>query len=210
MFFNHLSNRTIRNLFPPLLYLFLLSCGQEQPQFNTLSRDAVIVAFGDSLTYGTGAKPAESFPVILEQLSNRKVINAGIPGELSGSGLDRFPEVLDKHQPELVILCHGGNDILRKKNLAETENNLKKMIALAQSRNIKLILLGVPKPGIFLETASFYENIATEHGVMFVKDLIADILSDADFKSDHVHPNNKGYRQIADRLYLLLKESGAL
>jgi len=117
MFFNHLSNRTIRNLFSPLLYLLLFSCGQEQPQLDKLSKDAVILAFGDSLTYGTGAKPAESFPVILEKLSNRKVINAGIPGELSSSGLDRFPEVLDKQQPELVILCHGGNDILRKKIL---------------------------------------------------------------------------------------------
>jgi len=97
-----------------------------------------------------------------------------------------------------------------KKNLTETKNNLKMMIALAQAKNINLILLGVPKPGIFLKTAGFYEDIATEHGVIFVKDLITNILSDADLKADPVHPNNKGYKQIADNLYLLLKESGAL
>ena len=210
MFFNYLSKRTIRNFFFPLLYLLLFSCGEKQPQLEKLSKDAAIVAFGDSLTYGTGAKPAESYPVILAQLSNRKIINAGISGELSGAGLERFPEVLDKHKPELIILCHGGNDILRKKNLTETKNNLKMMIALAQAKNINLILLGVPKPGIFLKTAGFYEDIATEHGVIFVKDLIANILSDADLKADPVHPNNKGYKQIADNLYLLLKESGAL
>ena len=80
--------------------LFLLSCSEQPTALNKLSRDAVIVAFGDSLTFGSGAKDHESYPRQLAQLINRDVINEGIPGELSGEGLRRLPTVLEEHQPE--------------------------------------------------------------------------------------------------------------
>ncbi len=43
-------------------------------------------------------------------------------------GLNRLPQLLEKHQPGLLILCHGGNDLLQKKNLAEVETNIRQMI----------------------------------------------------------------------------------
>ena len=195
-------------------YLFTLltitACGEQDLKLDQLPKDAVILAFGDSLTFGTGARQNESYPIILADLSSRKVINAGIPGELSHDGLSRFPGVLDKHEPSLVILCHGGNDILRKKNLVEAENNLKKMVKIANARDINTVLLGVPSPGIFLKSADFYKRIADEYNLVFINDLIPEVLSDSNLKSDTVHPNKYGYKRIAEKIFLVLKESGAL
>ncbi len=194
-----------------LLFLLLpTACGDSQQQLAKLPDDAVILAFGDSLTFGTGAKKNESYPAILETLVNRKVINAGVLGELSIHGLQRLPKFLDKHQPDLLILCHGGNDILKKYDLAETEKNIRQMITLAKNKNISTILLGVPKLGLFLKSAKLYTNIAESSDVIFIPNLIADVLSNTSMKSDIVHPNKMGYQEIASSLASALRDAGAL
>lgn len=193
-----------------LLLLALTACGDPTPQIDRLADDATILAFGDSLTFGTGANKNESYPAILENTIHRKVINAGVPGELSLQGLKRLPKVLDKYNPALLILCHGGNDILRKEDLAEAESNIRAMIALARNKNIPVVLLGVPKFGLFLNTAQLYTNIAENTDVIYIPNLISEILSDASMKSDPVHPNRKGYSEMASALANTLQKSGAI
>ena len=193
-----------------LILISLSACGDSQQQLTPLPDDAVILAFGDSLTFGTGARKGESYPSVLETSVNRKVINAGVPGELSVQGLKRLPRFLDKYQPALLILCHGGNDILQKHDLAKAEANIRQMIILAENKNIPVILLGVPKPGLFLNDADLYNNIADNTEVTYIPNLIAKILSDASMKSDPVHPNNTGYSKMASALAYTLKNSGAL
>ncbi len=189
---------------------WLTACGDETPQLATLPADAVILAFGDSLTYGTGAREAESYPAILEALSGREVINAGMPGELSASGLRRLPALLEEYQPDLLILCHGGNDILRKKDLNVMQGNLRQMIRLAQAERVPVVLLGVPKFGLLLSAAEQYRAIADGTGVVYLEDLVPGILRESELKSDPVHPNRAGYRRMAEAIYATLRETGAL
>ncbi|MFB3091405.1 MAG: arylesterase [Gammaproteobacteria bacterium] len=202
--------KIIHQTFCLWLLIFLTACGDPTPQLERLPDDTVILAFGDSLTYGTGANKEESYPSVLENTINRKIINAGVPGELSMQGLKRLPKLLEKYQPGLMILCHGGNDILWKENLAEAETNIREMIALAKNKNIPVILLGVPKPGLFLSSAKLYANIAESTNVIFMPNLIADVLSDASMKSDSVHPNKAGYREMAFTIANTLQDAGAL
>jgi len=180
------------------------------PELEALDKDAVIVAFGDSLTDGVNAREEESYPAVLEKLSGYTVINAGVSGEESAAGLKRLPGVLDEYQPKLLILCHGGNDLLRKKDLKTMESNIRRMIQMAQAKNIGVVLLGVPRPGLFLSSLEVYKEIADSTGVVYVEDLIPDVLGDASLKSDTVHPNKDGYRVIAEQLFTVLQEAGAI
>jgi lysophospholipase L1-like esterase len=190
--------------------LLVAACGDDIPQLSPLARDAVILAFGDSLTRGTGAGDAQSYPAQLQALTGRRVVNAGVPGELSVDGLARLPSVLEDTKPALLLLCHGANDMLRKKNLSKATKNIRDMITLARQRNVPVVLIGVPKPGLLLSTADFYAEIAAGAGIPSELDVVAEIVSDPSLKSDAVHPNAQGYRKMAEAVFELLRSSGAL
>ena len=192
-----------------LICLLLAGCS-DGPKLPPLAGDDVILAFGDSLTNGTGASAEESYPTVLAELSGRQVINEGVPGEVSADGLRRLPGVLEEYQPRLLILCHGGNDFLQQMDMIGMEANVRGMIRLAQDQNIPVVLLGVPRPGLFLASAEVYKNIAASTGVVFIEDLIPDILSDKALKSDTAHPNKEGYRMMAEAIYKVLQDAGAL
>lgn len=203
----------------PLLLLSLIAgfvlvglygCGTEQPSLSPLASDAKILAFGDSLTKGTGSSRGQSYPAVLSQLIDQDVVNAGIPGELSKDGLKRLPQILASIRPQLMILCHGGNDMLRRKDLAIVARNIQSMIQLARAQNIDVLLVGVPKPGLLLSTAAIYSEIAATEGIPAELDVLTEILSDENLKSDPIHPNGKGYQRMAEKIHALLRETGAL
>ena len=177
---------------------------------SPLGANDVVLAFGDSLTFGIGAQPAESYPAQLESVINRKVVNAGVPGEVTATGLERLPGVLDEVRPKLLILCHGGNDFLRKLSETQTAANVRAMIKLAKDRGIGVVLVATPKPGLSLSPPDFYAALAKEFAIPFNDDVLKNILRDNEFKSDLIHPNARGYAQIAATLAKLLKKSGAI
>jgi acyl-CoA thioesterase I len=200
----------IKTLFNIIIFILLSACGDEAAKLSKLSSQDVILAFGDSLTYGNGAKENESYPAVLQSLSGLKVINAGISGEESAPGLVRLPSALEKHQPKLLVLCHGGNDLLRKNDVGEMESNIRQMIQLAKDKDIPVVLLGVPKPGLFLSSFEVYKTIAETTDIIFLEDLIPEVLGDKNLKSDTVHPNKEGYRVMAETIYSTLQEIGAI
>ena len=207
MFKNKIMNKYL--FFLSIIILTISGCG-EKISLSPLPNDSVILAFGDSLTYGYNVAKNESYPAKLSTLTGLEVINAGVSGEVSNQGLKRLPKILDEHRPQLIILCHGGNDLLHKLDIGKMESNLRNMIQLSLDRDIPVILLGVPKPGLFLSSFDIYKEIAISMDVIFIEDLIPDILSDKSLKSDTVHPNKEGYSLIAEEIYSLLLDTGAI
>ena len=188
----------------------LSGCGDRPPPLPRLEPNAIVLAFGDSLTHGTGASHSESYPAVLERLIGRRVVAAGVPGEVSQAGLARLPEVLEQVQPRLLILCHGGNDFLRKLPETQAAANVREMVKLARDRGIAVLLVGVPKLGLTASPAPFYSDIANEFRIPYEGSVLKSVLTDNELKSDWVHPNAKGYARIAQSLAHLLKLAKAI
>jgi len=192
-----------------LLALVIAACGA-RTRLEPLPREAVLLAFGDSLTYGTGAAEAESYPAQLESLIGRRVVRAGVPGEVTAQALARLPGALDESAPRLVLLCIGGNDFLRRLGNEQAERNVRAMIELARRRGIDVLLIGTPEPGLFPSPPAFYAAVAKDLRIPYEGEVITEVLKDARLKSDPIHPNAAGYRVIAERVAAVLRKNGAL
>lgn len=193
-----------------MLALASLSGCSDIEQMQPLKPNTNILAFGDSLTYGTGTSRDKAYPAQLAQLTGRNVINAGVPGEITNIGLIRLPGLIKRHNPELIILCHGANDILRKHDPDKISDNIQQMIDLANKNGSKVILIGVPEFSLILDSSPIYKNLAEKNQIPIENDVLGEIIGNNALKSDHIHPNAKGYRVLAEKIALLLKQSGAI
>lgn len=202
-----------QKLLHAFLVLFLLltiSCSDQPAPYSVLPPGSTILAFGDSLTAGNGTRKHKSYPAILQKLSGYHVINAGISGEISATGLKRLPSLLNKHRPALVIICHGGNDILKHHNLSKTQSNLVKMIELVDAHSSIAMLMAVPKPSLTLSPPPLYQQVADSTKVIYDADTMATVLGNRELKSDTYHPNAAGYAVIAERIFQQLAELGLI
>ncbi len=201
-------------LITKLSLIFLLSllvaCEDSGNSLTFMRPNDVTLAFGDSLTVGVGARPELSYPAQLSKLIARKVVNGGKSGEVSADGATRLPALLDKVKPELLILCHGGNDILQKLDREQLRANLRKMYEAANQRGIKVVMVAVPQLGFGLQDVALYRELATELGIPLVPDRLRALLVDNQYKSDPIHLNDRGYRLLAEAVADLLSKHGAI
>lgn len=196
-----------------LALLLLAACEEEAPppRLSALPDQGLVLAFGDSLTHGTGAKAKESYPAVLARLIGRRVLREGRPGELSGAGRRRLPGLLRRYRPDLLILAHGGNDMLRRQDRKSTAANIAAMVTEARAQGVEVLLIAVPEPGLTGPgQAGIYRDLAQELKVPLEAAALKEILDDSALKSDLFHPNAKGYRILAERIAAALREAGAL
>jgi len=193
-----------------LAVLATLLGGCAEPKLAPLPEDAVILAFGDSLTAGVGAGPGATYPEVLARLTGRQVINGGVSGEMTPQGLERLRRVLPEVTPDLLVLLEGGNDILRSKSPAAIRDNLAAMISLARDSGAQVVLLGVPNKLLCSGAAPFYAELAEEFRLPYDGSTLPDLVRDNRYKSDAIHLNADGYRHLAEAVHRLLVEEGAL
>lgn len=190
--------------------VLILLGGCTGSSLDPLNQGDVILAFGDSLTYGTGVTADLSYPAVLESITGYRVIRSGVPGEISSAGLKRLPGILKKENPRLVVICHGGNDVLRRLNRQQTEANLRSMIELVRQHGAQVILIAVPKISLFPSAAKFYDAIEEDTDVPVEFDILSQLQTDSKMKSDPIHFNRVGYRKMAEAVRDLLKDNGAI
>ncbi len=180
-----------------------------------------ILAFGDSLFAGYRLGRTQSYPARLQAALraagiNARVANAGISGDTTAAGLQRFPFVLRGQggRPDLVIVELGGNDLLRGIPPAEVRANLAMILDTLRAERIPVVLMGMrAPPNVGPEfRAGFdglYPALAAEYGATLVPFFMAPIYDrPALLQQDHIHPTAEGVdalvaatvEQVADAL----------
>jgi acyl-CoA thioesterase I len=172
---------------------------------NYPPKDGPIVAFGDSLVAGYGASKGNDFVSLLSRGLGEEVVNLGVPGDTTAGGLARVDDVVKK-EPRLTILLLGGNDFIRKVPRAETFSNLRNIISKLQESGSVVMLLGV-RGGLLSDSADgYFQDLADETGSVYIEDVLAGLFGDSRYMSDSIHPNDAGYKKIAERLLPILKK----
>ncbi|MBW3871544.1 arylesterase [Neisseria meningitidis] len=193
--------------------LLLTACGRKSAQTHAkIPEGSTVLALGDSLTFGYGANPGESYPAQLQKLTGWNIVNGGVSGDTSAQALSRLPALLAR-KPKLVIVGIGGNDFLRKVPEEQTRANIAKIIETVQKENIPAVLVGVPHITLgtlfgHLSDHPLYEDLSEEYGIPLFGGAWAEILGDNDLKSDQIHANGKGYRRFAEKLSDFLHAQG--
>ena len=196
-----------------LLVMLLAACGGSKKE-AALPTGSKVLALGDSLTAPHGVKPNEALPTLLGQKTGWVVINAGISGDTSAGALARLPALLDEHQPQLVLVSLGGNDMLRKIPQGQTVANLGQMLDLVKASSAKAVLLATPKPSIAgavfnsLSPAEFYAEVAKNKKVPLIGNALPEVLSDTALKGDQLHPNAAGHALLGEKIHEALKKIG--
>lgn len=198
-----------------LFSLFLIACNQKS-SIEPLRPDALILAFGNSVTYGTGRGRGKNYPELLAEKTGLKVVNAGIPGDTAQTAKNRIEALLTMHNPTLVIVELGGNDFLAKRNTDKVKQDLQSILESIQDRGASVILISVPELSVLratlgvLKDSPIYGELGDEFKITVVDKLLAGILSDQKLRSDAIHPNADGYRNLANGIFRAMYEAGFL
>jgi lysophospholipase L1-like esterase len=167
---------------------------------------STIVAFGDSLVEGRGATPGQDFVSLLSRRLAVPIVNAGRSGDTAVAALSRLDVAVLSRNPRVVIVLLGGNDFLRRVPTSETFRSLSTIVERIRERGAAVILIGVSVGVIADPYAGEYEALARRTSSGFVPDILDDIIGHTDRMSDSIHPNDRGYQLIADRIEPVVRD----
>ena len=199
--------------FALLLLIGLSACSKPE---TALPANSTVLILGDSLTQGVGASSAQTnYPALLKQQTQWNIINGGVSGNTSAEALARLPELLQQHQPKLVIISIGGNDFLQRLPNSDTQANIAQSIALSQQSGAQVLLVAVPELTLAAAVGhpndhAMYAQLAQSHQVHLLEDAWSDVLADDTLRSDAVHANDAGYQVFSKLLVKRLQHIGWL
>ena len=122
----------------------LAACGRKT-KLAALPAGSTVLAFGDSVTYGTGAQPGEDWPTLLAAATGWKIINAGVPGDTADAGKERIRGLLEAQRPALVIAEIGGNDFLRRRPAPVVKEDVRSIVRQSKVAGVQVVLVAVPE-----------------------------------------------------------------
>ena len=189
------------------LFLFaicmLVSCSKISCSKNNQTKIEHIVCFGDSLTYGYGATAGQTYPYFLQQLTNLPVINKGFNGNTSRGALNIIDDIL-QFRNSIVIVEFGANDFFQQVPILQTKNNMEQIVDKLKSVNDIVVLVSTEDTQM-KQLYIMLKSLAKEKNVLFIDGMLNEIWNNRNLFSDKVHPNSKGYKIIADKIYKNIK-----
>jgi len=175
----------------------------------------VIVAFGNSLTAGSGVDPDQNYPAKLQAKIDAagyryRVVNAGVSGDTSSQGLNRM-QAIHALRPAIAIVEFGANDGLRGLPIETTRRNLAAIIAHLQSAGAKVVLAGMEIPPNYgpQYTSSFrkiFVDLAKQYRVTLIPFFLDGVGGRAELNQDDgIHPTAEGYGVVVENVWKALR-----
>lgn len=165
-----------------------------------------IVALGDSLVYGYGSTMGNDFIGVLEKQTGREIINMGINGNTTADGLARVDTVIAL-KPSVVIVLLGGNDFLRKVPVEQTFSNLDMIVEKLQESGAVVVVLGIQGGVLSDPFSKQFEALSERRGTLYVPNVLAGMIGNQSLMYDTIHPNDAGYKKIADKVLPVLEKA---
>jgi len=172
----------------------------------------VILVLGDSLSAAYGMDESEGWVQKLHQRVEaegypHRVVNASVSGETSDGGLQRLPRLLERHEPEWVILELGGNDGLRGYPIERLRNNLTEIVSLSRDSGAQVVLVGMQIPPNYgarytNQFAELYPALAEELELPLVLFMLEGVATESHYmQRDGIHPNAEAQPLILDNVW---------
>lgn len=176
-----------------------------------------ILVLGDSLSAGYGLKQDQAWVQLLQTAYKQenqaiKLINASISGETTGGALARLSPLLDKYQPDYVLVELGGNDGLRGYPIKRLRQNLSDIVSLSKNAGAKPILMQMyitPNLGKRYATmfSDSYQKVASENNIPLMPFFLEKIADKPELMlPDGIHPNATAQPLIKDTMKYALAQ----
>ena len=140
-----------------------------------------------------------------------RILNSSISGDTTQGGLSRLPRLLDRYQPEIVIIELGANDGLRGIDPGITRENMTDMIRQSQAVGAQVLLAGIKLPpnygsAYLQQFESIYTDLANEFDTLLVPFFMDGVAFRPDLlQADTIHPNEKGQPVLLDNVWKVLQ-----
>jgi len=164
-----------------------------------------IICFGDSLTSGTGAGQDMDYPAQLSAMIGQTVINAGASGDTTARALQRLERDVLAKFPDLVLITLGGNDLKNGVAREVAFANLKTIVESIQETGARVIIGGLHFPLRDRGFGRAYQELADETGAVLIPNIFEGIMGNRRLMSDPIHPNDAGYKKIAERFLAAMR-----
>ena len=160
----------------------------------------------------------EAYPALIQKKMDSlgmdySVVNAGLSGETTASGLNRLDWVF-KQNVDVLVIELGANDGLRGVSLKETKSNLEQIINTAREKNpeVKIILAGMQIPPNMgeeytSEFRSLFPDLAEQYNLELIPFLLEGVAGDPKLnQEDGIHPTAEGQQILANNVWKVLKD----
>ena len=179
---------------------------------NIFSDERKLLILGDSISAGYGIEEGSQWTEILQikykkQKTELVIINASISGDTTGGGLSRIESLLNKYNPEILLIELGGNDALRGYPVKKIKSNLDKISSLAIEKKVEVLLMQIRIPPNYgRRYVSAFENLfvemGTQEGINLFPFMLQTVALNKDLMlPDGIHPNAKAQPLIAEFMY---------
>lgn len=169
-----------------------------------------VMVLGDSLSAGYGINYQSGWVNLLEQELKPKfpdavMVNASISGDTSTGALARLPQLLQTHEPDLVIVEIGGNDGLRGLAPQRLEQNISSIVELIeQDSNAMLVQMRIPLNYGKKYTNMFegvYSVVSDKFEITLAPFILEDFVTDPEYmQADRIHPKVNAQPLIVEKI----------